>query len=71
MNATALAEVSRHWTDRDTLTMSEAAEILGLGRTAAYEAARRQEIPVLRIGGRMVVPVPLLKALLGYSTGSA
>jgi excisionase family DNA binding protein len=52
------------------MTMKEAAVVLGLGRTATYEAARRREIPVLKIGGRLVVSVPMLKELLGYSAAS-
>lgn len=43
-----------------------AAEILGIGRTAAHEMARRNEfpVPVLRIGRKYSVPVaPLLELL--------
>jgi excisionase family DNA binding protein len=45
---------------RVTLTIGEAASLLGLGRTAAYEAARRGQIPSRRLGRRLVVPVPAL-----------
>jgi excisionase family DNA binding protein len=45
---------------RTTITVTEAAELLGIGRTAAYEAARRGEIPTRRLGHRLVVPVPWL-----------
>jgi len=51
--------------DRAVLSVPEAGAVLGLGRSASYEAARRNEIPVLRLGRRRVVPVPLLLALLG------
>lgn len=50
---------------RTVLTVPEAGAVLGLGRSASYEAARRHEIPVLRLGRRQVVPVPRLLALLG------
>ena len=50
---------------RQTVTVEEAAAILGLGRSAAYEAVRRGEIPSLRVGRRLLVPVPALDALLG------
>jgi hypothetical protein len=30
---------------------------IGLGRNASYEAARRREIPTLRFGRRLVVPL--------------
>lgn len=51
--------------DRLTLTVEEAASLLSLGRTAAYEAVRRGEIPARRLGRRLVVPVPALLAWLG------
>jgi hypothetical protein len=50
---------------RAVLTVPEAGAILRLGRSASYEAARRNEIPVLRLGRRLVVPVPLFLAMLG------
>ncbi len=51
--------------DRVTLTVEETASLLGLGRIAAYEAARRGQIPSRRLGRRVVVPVPALLAWLG------
>ncbi len=45
---------------RTTISVSEAAKLLGIGRTAAYEAARRGELPTRRLGRRLVVPVPWL-----------
>lgn len=50
---------------RATLTVPEAGRILGIGRDAAYRAALSGEIPTLRLGRRIVVPVPRLLALLG------
>lgn len=50
--------------DRATLTVEEAAELLGVGRSSAYEAARRGELPSMRLGRRLVVPVPALLRLL-------
>jgi len=52
---------------RITLTVEEVATILGLGRTAAYEAARRGEIPSRRLGRRVIVPVPALLTWLGMT----
>ena len=43
-------------TGRKTLTIPEAANALGIGRNTAYEAARRGEIPTIRIGKRLLVP---------------
>jgi excisionase family DNA binding protein len=50
---------------RITLTVEEVASLLGLGRTAAYEAARRGQIPSRRVGRRVIVPVPALLEWLG------
>lgn len=52
---------------RVTLTIEETAALLGLGRTAAYEAARRGQIPSRRLGRRVVVPVPALQEWLHTS----
>jgi len=56
---------------RLTVTVEEAAVILGLGRSAAYEATRRGEIPSRRLGRRIVIPVPLLLDWLGLSRAGA
>lgn len=50
---------------RITLSVEEVAPLLGLGRTAAYEAARRGQIPSRRLGRRVVIPVPALLEWLG------
>jgi excisionase family DNA binding protein len=48
-----------------TITVEQAAKLLGLGRTAAYDAARRGELPTRRLGRRLIVPVPALLDWLG------
>lgn len=40
---------------RLTLTITEAGQMAGLGRSAAYQAAKTGEMPVIRIGGRLLV----------------
>lgn len=50
--------------DRLTLTVEEAAGLLGVGRTLAFELARRGEIPTIRLGRRLVVPRAALERLL-------
>lgn len=50
---------------RLTLTIPEAAKVLGIGRNQAYEAARTGEIPVIKIGKRKLVPIAALRAILG------
>ena len=47
------------------LSVPAAGRILGLGRSAAYDAARRGDLPTLRIGRRLVVPRARLAELLG------
>jgi excisionase family DNA binding protein len=39
----------------------EAGEVLGISRSLAYELVRRGEIPSLRLGRRIVVPVHALE----------
>jgi excisionase family DNA binding protein len=49
---------------RLTWTVTEAAKLLGISSTSAYEAARRGELPVRVIGRRMLVPRAALLRLL-------
>ncbi len=39
-----------------------------LGRNASYEAARRGDLPVIRIGGRLRVPVVALERMLNEAS---
>lgn len=50
-----------------SLTLAEAASILGIGRSTAYAAARNGTFPtkVIQIGGRYIVPTKPLLDLLG------
>ena len=41
---------------RLTLTVPQAAEVLGISRALAYELVARGELPSLRLGRRVVVP---------------
>ena len=45
-------------------TIPEAAKKLGIGRNTAYEAARRGQIPTIKIGKRLLVPREALERLL-------
>ena len=47
--------------DRLTLTVEEAAASLGISRASADEAVRRGEIPAIRIGRRILVPLAALE----------
>ena len=49
-----------------TQTIGEAAKELGIGRNQAYAAAKRGEIPIIRIGKRiLVLREPFKKMLAG------
>ncbi len=50
--------------DRLTLTVTEAAKVLGISRALAYELVARGELPSLRLGRRLVVPRKALDELL-------
>lgn len=46
-----------------TVSVSEAAKLLGIGRSAAYEAVYRGDIPSVRLGERRIlIPMVGLKA---------
>ncbi len=49
---------------RLTLSVEEAATRLGLSKAATYEAVQRNEIPFVRIGRRVLIPVKALEAFL-------
>ena len=51
--------------ERPTLSVEEAGAYLSLGRSAAYIAAARGEIPTLKFGRRLAVPTALLLRMLG------
>lgn len=51
-------------TERRTLTVEQAAAVLGVSRSAAYRAATVGEIPTIRIGRRVLVPRDLLERKL-------
>ena len=57
--------VSDSWREQATISVDEVAQILGISRNSAYEAVKREEIPVIRIGRRIRVVVSRFKCLLG------
>jgi excisionase family DNA binding protein len=54
--------------DRLTLTVDEAAQVLGISRALAYELVARRELPSLRLGGRIVIPRRALELLISQAT---
>lgn len=51
-----------------TLTVEQAAEVLGIGRSTAYELVHTGDIPSLRLGRRIVVPIARLASRLGVDS---
>ena len=50
--------------DRLTLTVEEAAQLLGISRALGYELVARGELPSIHLGRRIVVPRRALDAML-------
>jgi hypothetical protein len=49
--------VPEHTLECLALSVPKAGASIGLGRSAAYEAAKRGDIPTVRIGRRLLVPI--------------
>jgi len=53
-------------TTRETFDLwPETARILGIGRNAVYDAARRGDFRTIRVGKRILVPKSEIRRLLG------
>lgn len=50
--------------EKRTLSVEEAAQFLGIGRSAAYEWVRTGRIPSVRLGRKFLIPVAALERLL-------
>lgn len=59
---------NRNEKSRLTLTVDEAAVLLGISRSLAYAAVARGEIPSIRVGRRYLVPVAALDKLLAEAS---
>jgi excisionase family DNA binding protein len=51
--------------ERLTLTVEEAASLLGISRNLAYELVAEGQIPSIRLGRRVLVPRQALYRMLG------
>ena len=49
---------------RQTLSVAEAAEVLGISRAHAYDCVRSGELPSITLGRRVVIPLRALDELL-------
>ena len=50
--------------DKLTLSVEEAAKVLGIGRNLCYDRVKTGEIPIIKIGRRLLVPRRALEKLL-------
>jgi len=50
--------------NRLCITVPEAAEMLGISRNFAYELVKRQELPVIKFGKRLLIPRVALEKML-------
>ena len=53
---------------RLTFTVPEAAKMLGISRSSAYECVKRGELPAIALGRRIVITRSALEQLLGTVT---
>lgn len=53
-----------------TLTVEEAANLLGIGRQLAYDLVRTGRLPALRLGHRYVVPRAAIMRMLADVTAA-
>lgn len=47
-----------------TISVEEAAQLLGISRPTAYQAVRTGDLPAIRVGKRWLIPRSRLEALL-------
>lgn len=50
--------------DRLTISVDEAAALLGISRSAAYDCVKSGELPSLRMGRRVLIPLVALRELV-------
>jgi excisionase family DNA binding protein len=56
--------------ERRVVTLNEAAVLLRISRGSAYQAAKTREIPTIRIGRRLLVPLAALERMLTGDTAA-
>ena len=59
-----MAQIVGSGVERLTLSVEEAAHLLGISRALAYELVRRGDLPRLQLGRRIVVPRMALEELV-------
>lgn len=56
---------------RPTLSVAEAAALLGISRNHAFKAVQRGDLPSVRVGRRILIPVDRLSVFLGAVDGGS
>jgi excisionase family DNA binding protein len=51
-------------TEKQVFSVAEAGKILGLSRNTAYKAAKAGDIPTIKIGSKMLVPMESMRRIL-------
>jgi excisionase family DNA binding protein len=54
--------------DKLTLSVEETAKLLGIGRNLCYDRVKTGEIPVIKIGRRLLIPRAALDRLLNSAS---
>lgn len=62
--ATAAEASSIPWSEREFVTVQDAAEICGVSRSSLYQAAKKQEIAFTLVMGRTVIAPAEIKRFL-------
>lgn len=57
--------------EQPVMSIPDAGKAFGMGRSAAYEAAKNGAFPTLQVGGRTFVITALLRQQLGLDTKRA
>ncbi len=52
---------------RGLYTVTEAARLVGVGRSTMYELVQRGEVASLRLGRKLLITRPTLEGLLGFT----
>lgn len=53
---------------RPTMSVEDAGRIFGMGRSSAYEAVRNGDLPVIRIGKKLVVSTAVVRRMLSLDS---
>jgi excisionase family DNA binding protein len=61
---TGVTKISLQGTERATMSIKEAARVLGVGKNLMYAAVRVGDVPVVKIGSRLLVSRAILEGIL-------